>query len=178
MLAQKCNPGVPTRSLLPSNPCLTPKPLPRLPAQQVYCKAAAKSAAVTTKGRQTGKQTGRQTIKPGQTIRGKTLSNKGTTQRGLETVDPSRRNKTVRGQQQQQQEERRGSRFYLNFTGFPFPLGPFFQRKTVRNEVSTRFIFVFFLRCGRQRSVHWPGMHCCVHFDCYKVCFSVVPSRV
>lgn len=30
---------------------------------------------------------------------------------------------------------RRGSRFYFNFTGFPFPLGPFFERKTVRTEV-------------------------------------------
>lgn len=31
--------------------------------------------------------------------------------------------------------KRRGSRFYFNFTGFPFPLGPFFERKTVRTEV-------------------------------------------
>lgn len=29
----------------------------------------------------------------------------------------------------------RGSRFYFNLTGFPFPLGPFWERKTVRNEV-------------------------------------------
>lgn len=28
-----------------------------------------------------------------------------------------------------------GSRFYLNFTGFPFPLGPFLNRQTIRTEV-------------------------------------------
>lgn len=27
-------------------------------------------------------------------------------------------------------------RFYLNFTGFPFPLGPFLNRITIRTEVS------------------------------------------
>lgn len=26
--------------------------------------------------------------------------------------------------------------FYFNFTGFPFPIGPFFTRRTVRYEVS------------------------------------------
>lgn len=26
-------------------------------------------------------------------------------------------------------------RFYLNFTGFPFPLGPFLNRRTIRTEV-------------------------------------------
>lgn len=31
-----------------------------------------------------------------------------------------------------------GSQFYLNFTGFPFPIGPTFQRKTVRYEVRGR----------------------------------------
>lgn len=30
----------------------------------------------------------------------------------------------------------RGGRFYLNFTGFPFPLGPFLNRRTIRTEVS------------------------------------------
>lgn len=29
-----------------------------------------------------------------------------------------------------------GGRFYLNFTGFPFPLGPFLNRRTIRTEVS------------------------------------------
>jgi len=33
-----------------------------------------------------------------------------------------------------------GGRFYLNFTGFPFPLGPFLNRRTIRTEV-TFFIF-------------------------------------
>ena len=27
-------------------------------------------------------------------------------------------------------------RFYINFTGFPFPLGPFLNRRTIRTEVS------------------------------------------
>jgi hypothetical protein len=27
-------------------------------------------------------------------------------------------------------------RFYLNFTGFPFPLGPFLNRRTIRTEVA------------------------------------------
>lgn len=26
-------------------------------------------------------------------------------------------------------------RFYVNFTGFPFPLGPFLNRRTIRTEV-------------------------------------------
>lgn len=30
----------------------------------------------------------------------------------------------------------RSGRFYLNFTGFPFPLGPFLNRRTIRTEVS------------------------------------------
>lgn len=29
-----------------------------------------------------------------------------------------------------------GGRFYLNFTGFPFPLGPFLNRQTIRTEVT------------------------------------------
>lgn len=29
-----------------------------------------------------------------------------------------------------------GGRFYFNFTGFPFPLGPLFARQTVRCEVA------------------------------------------
>lgn len=29
-----------------------------------------------------------------------------------------------------------GGRFYFNFTGFPFPLGPFLNRQTLRYEVS------------------------------------------
>ena len=29
------------------------------------------------------------------------------------------------------------SRFYFNITGFPFPLGPFLNRRTIRTEVIT-----------------------------------------
>lgn len=32
-----------------------------------------------------------------------------------------------------------GGRFYFNFTGFPFPLGPFLNRQTLRYEVSYTF---------------------------------------
>eukprot|EP00878_Enallax_costatus_P007051 GHUV01007390.1.p1 GENE.GHUV01007390.1~~GHUV01007390.1.p1 ORF type:complete len:359 (+),score=32.26 GHUV01007390.1:261-1337(+) len=126
---------VPRAFAQPSFPAQTQlhlQPLSRAPAQPVYCKATTKPA-VTAKGRQT--------VKSGQTIKSRTLSSKGRTQRGIDTVDPSRRVKTVRGQQQE--EDRRGSRFYFNFTGFPFPLGPFFQRKTVRNEVVRGQVWTF-----------------------------------
>lgn len=36
-----------------------------------------------------------------------------------------------------------GSRFYFNITGFPFPIGPFFSRKTVRTEVEKGTIWTF-----------------------------------
>ncbi|CAN6477340.1 unnamed protein product [Victoria cruziana] len=35
------------------------------------------------------------------------------------------------------------SRFYLNFTGFPFPLGPFLNRRTIRSEVVKGCIWTF-----------------------------------
>lgn len=34
-------------------------------------------------------------------------------------------------------------RFYLNFTGFPFPLGPFLNRRTIRTEVVKGRIWLF-----------------------------------
>lgn len=34
-------------------------------------------------------------------------------------------------------------RFYFNFTGFPFPLGPVFQRNTLRREVEKGSVWVF-----------------------------------
>nr|GLL39176.1 uncharacterized protein LOC109188975 [Ipomoea trifida] len=36
-----------------------------------------------------------------------------------------------------------GGRFYLNFTGFPFPLGPFLNRRTIRTEVVKDCIWLF-----------------------------------
>ena len=30
-------------------------------------------------------------------------------------------------------------RFHISVTGFPFPLGPFFQRRTIRKEVNVNF---------------------------------------
>lgn len=35
------------------------------------------------------------------------------------------------------------SRFYLNVTGFPFPLGPFFNRKTIRTELERNSVWLF-----------------------------------
>ncbi|KAG6554714.1 hypothetical protein Mapa_003733 [Marchantia paleacea] len=36
-----------------------------------------------------------------------------------------------------------GGRFYFNVTGFPFPLGPFFSRRTTRTEVQRGSIWLF-----------------------------------
>ncbi|KMZ75420.1 hypothetical protein ZOSMA_114G00170 [Zostera marina] len=40
-------------------------------------------------------------------------------------------------------DDGKGGRFYLNFTGFPFPLGPFFNRRTIRTEVVKKQIWTF-----------------------------------
>ncbi|KAL0015664.1 hypothetical protein SO802_002733 [Lithocarpus litseifolius] len=37
----------------------------------------------------------------------------------------------------------RGGRFYFNFTGFPFPLGPFLNRSTIRTEAVKGCIWLF-----------------------------------
>ncbi|GMY13624.1 hypothetical protein FCV25MIE_08863 [Fagus crenata] len=37
----------------------------------------------------------------------------------------------------------RGGRFYFNFTGFPFPLGPFLNRRTIRTEAVKGCIWLF-----------------------------------
>ncbi|KAI4389269.1 hypothetical protein MLD38_001509 [Melastoma candidum] len=37
----------------------------------------------------------------------------------------------------------RGGRFYLNVTGFPFPLGPFLNRRTIRKEAVKDVIWLF-----------------------------------
>lgn len=44
-------------------------------------------------------------------------------------------------------EAKGGGRFYFNFTGFPFPLGPFFNRRTLRYEVSTNYFLILLLDC-------------------------------
>ncbi|XP_048433937.1 uncharacterized protein LOC103955665 isoform X2 [Pyrus x bretschneideri] len=36
-----------------------------------------------------------------------------------------------------------GDRFYTNFTGFPFPLGPFLNRSTTRTEAVKSCIWLF-----------------------------------
>lgn len=71
----------------------------------------------------------------------KTRTTKGTTAGGKTT-----RGSTVSGKQQLKTtkggtttavaSKSKGSKAYFNFTGFPFPLGPFFERQTLRFEVS------------------------------------------
>ena len=39
------------------------------------------------------------------------------------------------GKGSKQSSSKKGSRFYWNFTGFPFPLGPLLSRRTIRYEV-------------------------------------------
>jgi hypothetical protein len=60
----------------------------------------------------------------GKTSKGSTVSGKQQlkTARGTTTAAPAPKSK--------------GSKAYFNFTGFPFPLGPFFERQTLRLEVS------------------------------------------
>lgn len=41
-----------------------------------------------------------------------------------------------------------GERFYFNFTGFPFPLGPFLNRRTIRTEVIHFPFLSFFWVCS------------------------------
>eukprot|EP00879_Flechtneria_rotunda_P019588 GHRR01020581.1.p1 GENE.GHRR01020581.1~~GHRR01020581.1.p1 ORF type:complete len:394 (+),score=84.45 GHRR01020581.1:401-1582(+) len=65
----------------------------------------------------------------GMTLSGKTLSGK--TQSGRQTVPGTQSSR----QQRAEEADRKGSRFYFNITGFPFPIGPFFNRRTIRNEI-------------------------------------------
>ncbi|WIA12372.1 hypothetical protein OEZ85_012420 [Tetradesmus obliquus] len=91
---------------------------------------------VTTKQQQAATAKGRSTVSS-KTQRGSTVS-------GTKTVRGREQQAALQQQQQQQQQsKKRGSRFYFNITGFPFPLGPFFERKTVRNEVVKGQVWTF-----------------------------------
>ncbi|GFR43070.1 hypothetical protein Agub_g4077, partial [Astrephomene gubernaculifera] len=57
------------------------------------------------------------------------------------TNSTARRNKGA--EQEPATRKSGGSQFYFNLTGFPFPLGPFFSRKTVRIEVERDSMWVF-----------------------------------
>jgi hypothetical protein len=98
----------------------------RLPVLPVLGKVTTKQTAATSKQQQAATAKGRSTVSS-KTQRGSTVS-------GSMTVRGREQQAAL---QQQQQSKKRGSRFYFNITGFPFPLGPFFERKTVRNEVGT-----------------------------------------
>ncbi|XP_060188725.1 uncharacterized protein LOC132617683 [Lycium barbarum] len=49
----------------------------------------------------------------------------------------------TRNSEQSNESSVSGGRFYLNFTGFPFPLGPFLNRQTIRTEVVKDTIWLF-----------------------------------
>ena len=46
-------------------------------------------------------------------------------------------------------KEKDAGRFYFNITGFPFPLGPFFGRRTIRKEVRKNNLFLTQKYCAR-----------------------------
>ncbi|KAJ8530619.1 hypothetical protein K7X08_023500 [Anisodus acutangulus] len=50
---------------------------------------------------------------------------------------------TGRNTEQGNESSVSGGRFYLNFTGFPFPLGPFLNRQTIRTEAVKDTIWLF-----------------------------------
>lgn len=93
--------------------------------------ARASSPATTTRGKQTAKgQTATKTTK-------QTGTNRSTVSGGTKrnTVANKTQKLAKRNDQQPDEEKPKGSQFYPFLTGFPFPLGPTFQRNTVRNEV-------------------------------------------
>jgi hypothetical protein len=102
------------------------------------------ATAKTTKG---GTQTTRKTVSGARTASSQAATTSGRTKTVKGAPDAARSAAaTTRGRgrggggaaSSDERPPRRGSRFYFNLTGFPFPIGPFFERKTVRNEVSPR----------------------------------------
>ncbi|GLC37188.1 hypothetical protein PLESTB_000989400 [Pleodorina starrii] len=69
----------------------------------------------------------------------------GTTAKGGKATTRAPRDGRNAAQQQQQPPARKsgGNQFYFNLTGFPFPLGPFFTRNTVRREIEKGSVWVF-----------------------------------
>lgn len=62
------------------------------------------------------------------------------------------------------------SRFYFNFTGFPFPLGPFLNRRTIRTEVCHFALpYVVFLLLILITELIWLGFLCLELHICDKV---------
>lgn len=114
----------------------------RLPARAPVqpCQVVARvttSKAQTTKGAKP--QTGKGTVT-------KTQPQQPKTQKGVKTVSNRELRQAARKAAQQEAADKpksNGSRFYLNLTGFPFPLGPTFERKTVRREVEKGSVWVF-----------------------------------
>eukprot|EP00877_Chromochloris_zofingiensis_P000565 jgi/Chrzof1/10509/Cz05g01130.t1 len=84
----------------------------------------------------------------------KTVRGKKTVRESIDTKRTVSNTRTARGVKQQtdsrrqlppqqQQQQKHGSRFYLFFTGFPFPIGPFWERKTCRYEVVRNTVWTF-----------------------------------
>ena len=63
---------------------------------------------------------------------------KGSTVAGRKTQSSSSTSGSRRGVAEDDPDRPRGSQYYFNVTGFPFPLGPVFQRSTLRREVRQR----------------------------------------
>eukprot|EP00884_Botryococcus_braunii_P004826 jgi/Botrbrau1/14344/Bobra.0014s0001.1 len=88
--------------------------------------------------------TKRQTIssKPAKTVsNGKAKSLPATNRRGTQQ---GTKGKPAPGRKTQKETKPAPpSRFYFNVTGYPFPLGPFFSRKTIRKEIDPGSLWVF-----------------------------------
>ena len=96
------------------------------PAKTVTSKTAAGTKAGTAKGPATTKGTAKvpATTKGAQTAKGTALA----------PAAKKTRAPTV-GEVKERNPNKLPGQFYFNFTGFPFPIGPFFTRRTIRNEV-------------------------------------------
>lgn len=54
----------------------------------------------------------------------------------------------------------RSKQFYINFTGFPFPLGPFLNRRTIRTEVRLSNSFENPLQCLSISNLEFRSFAC------------------
>lgn len=106
--------------------CLRLKPR----ALRVATRAGAKSAVKTVTGAKQTRKLGTQTT----SITNKSVKRSTQSSRGS--------GRTVK-QQSSSNSTKKGGQFYFNITGFPFPIGPFFSRKTVRFEIEKGTMWTF-----------------------------------
>jgi len=69
-----------------------------------------------------------------------------------------------------------GGRFYFNFTGFPFPLGPFLNRRTIRTEVSgiPMLLFLLFILILLELFLMHGSFLLCIHLDCINLVHGLI----